>query len=139
MANFATERVRNGSSYTLSIQHISKSGYYWDDANSETTASTGSSARTMAVAAAPVVPGVLYPNPFSHTAELHYAKESAGYLSVVVYKVDGTLAEVVVNKQLEKGSYTFLLGESIKSTGVYFVVVKDKENVQTYRPVKNKN
>lgn len=61
-----------------------------------------------------------YPNPFNPTTNIKFALPKGGLVKLVVFDVMGREVAVLVNKDMNAGSYTADFDASNLSTGVYF-------------------
>ena len=62
-----------------------------------------------------------YPNPFNPTTQMSMTLNSSSDVTVQVFNMAGQLVDVIVNGQMDKGSYSLTWDGSNVSSGVYFI------------------
>ena len=130
---FETPPIKGATTFTVTVNNVSKSGYTWDSANSQLSATSGSGARFISEALS--VRGsddwniVAYPNPAA--SELSFKQSVEKELSIVIYSVTG-----VVVLQKEVNSKEFMIDIRSLSNGVYYYKIRQGEQVASGRIVK---
>ncbi len=61
-----------------------------------------------------------YPNPFNPSTTINFSIPKSGIVKLVVYDIAGKVVSVLVNEQLNTGSYQYDFNASNISSGVYF-------------------
>ncbi|MCC6866269.1 MAG: T9SS type A sorting domain-containing protein [Ignavibacteria bacterium] len=72
-----------------------------------------------------------YPNPFNPTTKVSFDLSKAGMTKIAVYDVMGREVDVVVNKNMEAGSYSFDYNASKLSSGLYFYTLTSGDYKET--------
>lgn len=72
-----------------------------------------------------------YPNPFNPATNVSFDVPKASQVKISVYDVMGKEVDVVVNKQMEAGSYSFTYDASKLSTGLYFYTLTSGDYKET--------
>ena len=114
---FETPSIRNAANFAITVNNITKSGYVWDSANSQTSASVGSSARF----AQEIFEGhqadgwqlEAYPNPVSDV--MKFRQSHPFPVQIKVFSFTGQLIMIKNNDQP-----TFELNLSELANGVYY-------------------
>jgi len=76
-----------------------------------------------------------YPNPFNPLTKINFNIPSSGNAELVVYNVQGRIAETIFNGELPAGKYTADFNASNLSSGVYYYRLKAGNFVQTRKMV----
>ncbi len=131
---FETPSIRNAANFTITINNITKSGYTWDQANSQTSASVGSAGRF----AAPEVTenretGIwqidAYPNPASDV--LNFRQSQALPVQVKVFSFTG---QVLMIRNDDRSRFEVNVSNLAK--GVYYYHVYQGEAVSIGKFIK---
>jgi len=76
-----------------------------------------------------------YPNPFNPSTNIRYSIETSGHVKLAVYNVIGEEVSVLVNGQVEAGSYEVTFIASNLPSGVYIYKLDTPENIQVKKMV----
>ncbi len=128
---FQTPNIRNASDFTVTVDNIAKSGYYWDAENSVTVASTSKSA-ALNLSEQALSEGEIdvYPNPAYNKLTIVQHKEISGI--VEVYSKTGKL--LLQEKCTGK---SFDLDVSGLQSGIYFIRIITDETISSGRFIKD--
>jgi streptogramin lyase len=79
-----------------------------------------------------------YPNPFSTSTALNFTLDEAGFVSLNIYDVSGSLISNLVNQPLQKGKWSFnwntaIQPHAIKSSGIYIATLKTQKSVSSIK------
>lgn len=72
-----------------------------------------------------------YPNPFNPSTNVSFDMPKSGLVKIAVYDVMGKQVDVIVNKQMEAGSYSFTYDASKLSSGLYFYTLTSGDFKET--------
>lgn len=128
--NTPTIRLRPGERYTftITINDITKTGYTWDTANSDTTETT-TNAHSSNSRVDEITLGNS-PNPFNPTTRISYTIVENGNVSLKVFDLTGRLVDELVNEYKSAGYYDIMFKADNLSSGIYFY--KLTTNGQTF-------
>lgn len=114
---FETPSIRNAANFIITVNNITKSGYVWDSANSQTSASVGSSARFAPETFENQEAGIwqldAWPNPVSDVMKFRQSRPFP--VQIKVFSFTGQLIMIKNNDQP-----TFELNLSKLAKGVYY-------------------
>ena len=65
-----------------------------------------------------------YPNPFNPSTTISFTLPRRDYVSLKIYDIKGQEISVLVNQNLNEGSYTYLWNADNYSSGIYFCILK---------------
>jgi len=80
--------------------------------------------------------GEIYPNPFEQSATLQFEINEPGKVKVEIFNVFGSVVNIVINKDMENGSYVLELDANNLQTGIYtllFTYIEDQTPVIVVR------
>jgi hypothetical protein len=72
-----------------------------------------------------------HPNPFSTTTYIDFNIENAAQVSLNLYDPSGRLVRQLINKQLDKGYYSYLLDASNLENGIYYYSLESQAGKMT--------
>lgn len=72
-----------------------------------------------------------YPNPFNPSTNVSFDVPKSSLVKIAVYDIMGRELDVIVNKQVEAGSYSFTYDASKLSTGLYFYTLTSGDFKET--------
>ena len=72
-----------------------------------------------------------YPNPFNPVSNIKFDIPKSSFVKIIVYDATGREAEVLVNQQLQPGSYNTVFDGAILSSGIYFYKITAGEFFET--------
>jgi hypothetical protein len=72
-----------------------------------------------------------YPNPFNPSTNVSFDVPKSSLVKIAVYDIMGREVDVIVNKQVEAGSYSFTYDASKLSTGLYFYTLTSGDFKET--------
>jgi hypothetical protein len=76
-----------------------------------------------------------YPNPFNPSTEIKYKIVKSGYVSLKIYDVLGKEVGILVNQNLEPGTYSATWEASDLSGGIYFYKLQTTNFVETRKMI----
>lgn len=76
-----------------------------------------------------------YPNPFNPSTKIKFEIPAITHLKLAVYDITGREVAVLVNKELNAGTYEYLMDAHSLSAGVYFYALTSNEFTQTRKMV----
>ncbi len=76
-----------------------------------------------------------YPNPFNPTTQIVFELPKSSFTSLVAYDASGREISILVNEELQAGSYSVDWNASAYPSGVYFYKITAGEYVQTRKMV----
>ena len=76
-----------------------------------------------------------YPNPFNPSTNIQVDIPKTGETSLVVYNILGQKVTVLLNKELNAGTYTFRFDASKLSSGIYFYTLKSGNFITTKKMI----
>ena len=68
-----------------------------------------------------------YPNPFNPSTKIEFSLPNADYVRLKIYDITGKEILTLLDKNMNKGSYTYEFSASGLSSGVYFYVLKTEK------------
>mgnify|MGYP002626210793 FL=1 len=72
-----------------------------------------------------------YPNPFNPSTKIKFAIPNSSFVKLAVYDMLGREAAVLVNENLNAGSYEYTFDGADLSSGMYFYTLRSGEFTQT--------
>jgi len=81
--------------------------------------------------------GEIYPNPFDATASLEYKIEKSGKIEAKIINVFGKEIQVIMDEEMESGSYILKLNGKLLSPGFYYLLMT-YSNEQTHKVISKK-
>lgn len=76
-----------------------------------------------------------YPNPFNPTTHIKFAIAEPGFAKLVIYDIPGREVTVLVNEQLQSGTYQVEWDASKYSSGVYFYTLSAENYIEAKKMV----
>ncbi|MEO8665919.1 MAG: SBBP repeat-containing protein [Ignavibacteria bacterium] len=76
-----------------------------------------------------------YPNPFNPVTNLEFAISDLGFVSLKVYDVNGREVAILVNEQLQPGTYKTDFNGSNFTSGIYFYRLETNEFIETKKMI----
>ena len=73
-----------------------------------------------------------YPNPFNPSTTIGFDIPQSSNVKLVIYDMLGKVVDILVNKQMDAGSYSISYTNHNLSSGIYFYEL----NAGTYRDIK---
>ena len=61
-----------------------------------------------------------YPNPFNPVTNINFTLYKAEFVNLLIYGVSGKVIDIIVNKQMSKGTYNYSYDATGLASGVYF-------------------
>ncbi|MBL6449627.1 endonuclease [Fulvivirga sp. 29W222] len=125
--------------FTISIDQVSKEGYYWDENNSEVTKSVQSAkqepiARKAITANAVAESLAIFPNPFEHVTDIKVHTTDASDINIRIYSMEGKTLEKY-SYSVKEGEYLFPVGNALPK-GVFMAEVTVNGDMEIIRIVK---
>lgn len=77
---------------------------------------------------APIVGNIAYPNPFNPTTNIDFDVISAGEVEISIFNLRGELVETLASEFLPTGHYSKSWNASEMESGIYFCIIRTKEN-----------
>jgi hypothetical protein len=74
-----------------------------------------------------------YPNPFNPITSISYSIPSTENVEISVYNIDGTLEDQLFSGLQVAGHYKLDWNASIKSSGIYFIQIRFKDEIRTQK------
>ena len=65
-----------------------------------------------------------YPNPFSNITEFEVVLSETSNIQIEVRDVTGSRVELIANKKIGQGNYTFTWNPGIRDCGIYYLVLE---------------
>lgn len=78
----------------------------------------------------------IYPNPFTHHANISFTLDEVSNTSVEVYNTAGQLIETLINGELGSGSYSIMWNAEGATEGIYFFRIIGEDGVIIRKAVK---
>lgn len=79
---------------------------------------------------------VVYPNPTTGEFTVQFSVENEGLITLSVINSNGQVVDVILNKNMPKGTYRYNSNISNFSSGTYAAVLSGKEQVETAKIIK---
>ena len=76
-----------------------------------------------------------YPNPFNPATKITFSIPESGNVKLRVYDVNGSLVEVLENKEMQKGHYTNIWDAANLSSGMYFINLSSGSFTKTIKAI----
>jgi hypothetical protein len=76
-----------------------------------------------------------YPNPFNPETNLEFGISKLGFVSLIIYDVNGKEVATIVNSSLNPGTYKYSFNGSDLSSGIYFYTLKTDGFSETKRMI----
>jgi hypothetical protein len=74
-----------------------------------------------------------YPNPVTNESIISFQTKTSGNVNLSVFDLQGRKICTLLEEKLSAGSYSYSLGKTISSEGVYFLRLKTQEGISTQK------
>ena len=76
-----------------------------------------------------------YPNPFNPTTTVEFTLAKSGLTSMIIYNALGQKMKTIIDNDLKSGPHKLVIDMSEHSSGIYYYVLKQRNNRQIHKMV----